>query len=95
MIQSSDINLCVVKKDSSYGLNEVLKLQPKVLLTYENTEYIRVIAQDVQKVMPELVGISFEDYIGYDNTSLTAVLIQAVKELNEKIEVLENKLNTK
>ena len=46
-----------------------------------------IIAQDLQKVMPELVSkdmsVSYNGIIG--------VLVEAIKELNRRIEVLENK----
>ncbi|MHC4489486.1 MAG: tail fiber domain-containing protein [Planctomycetota bacterium] len=60
---------------------------------------IGVIAQDVEAVFPELVGTSKGIYKGVEYHKLTAVLIEAVKELkaeNEtlkrRIEVLETKV---
>ena len=47
-------------------------------------------AQESEEILPELVN---EDVLGFktvDYVSLTAVLIEAVKELNEKVENLEN-----
>jgi hypothetical protein len=63
-----------------------------------------VIAQEVEKVLPDLVSekiLSTGDFEGNDTPSktvdyekLTAVLIEAIKEVNLKVENLENQLNT-
>ena len=59
----------------------------------EDKNSIGVIAQEIEKVVPEVV-LENEDGIksvAYGN--ITAVLIEAVKELSNKVEELENKLN--
>ncbi len=60
---------------------------------------IGVVAQEVEAVFPELVASSTEGYKSVDYTKLTAVLIEAVKELKaendslkKRFEVLENTL---
>jgi len=56
-----------------------------------------VIAQEVQKVLPEIVHekemrlLDGETYKTVDYEKLTAVLIESVKELSAKVEALENK----
>lgn len=55
-----------------------------------------VIAQDVQKVLPELVGTKKslegkEETLTVDYNGLVGVLIQAVKELSHKVEKLEKR----
>ncbi|MBI5361185.1 MAG: tail fiber domain-containing protein [Planctomycetes bacterium] len=60
---------------------------------------IGVLAQDVQKTLPESVSlVGDKDYLGVDYTSLVPVLIEAMKELKlendklkERIELLEKK----
>ena len=50
---------------------------------------IGVIAQEMEKVIPELVS----EYDGVKSVSygnITAVLIEAIKELNQKVENLNN-----
>jgi hypothetical protein len=55
---------------------------------------IGIIAQDVQKVFPELVSTwNAENYLAVDYGRLTAVLVEAVKELNAKIEALQERLS--
>lgn len=57
---------------------------------------IGVIAQEVQKVFPELVSTwGDENYLAIDYGRLTAVLIEAIKELNAKVEALQQQLNTR
>ena len=51
---------------------------------------IGVIAQDIEKVLPELVGTDGENKtVNYNG--IIAVLIQAVKELKAEVEVLKNR----
>lgn len=52
---------------------------------------IGVIAQEVEAQYPELVHDRDNGYKAVDYVKLTAVLIEAVKELSEKVRVLENK----
>jgi len=50
-----------------------------------------VIAQEVEKVLPELVTTRDNGYKAVKYDKLTAVLIQAVKELSDRVKTLENK----
>ncbi|MDT4308391.1 tail fiber domain-containing protein [Klebsiella aerogenes] len=52
-----------------------------------------LIAQDVQKVLPEAVHKIDGDYLGMNYDGVTALLVNAVKELSEKVETLESQLN--
>jgi len=52
---------------------------------------IGVIAQDVEEVLPELVENRDNGYKAVKYDKLTAVLIQAVKELSARVKELENK----
>jgi hypothetical protein len=55
---------------------------------------IGIIAQDVQKVFPELVTTwSAEKYLAVDYGRLTAVLVEAIKELNAKMEALQERVS--
>ena len=62
------------------------------------TKDVGIIAQDLQKVYPELVSTSSNGYLGVKHDRLVALLIEAVKEqsseidnLNQRISNLENK----
>jgi hypothetical protein len=54
---------------------------------------VGVIAQEVQKVLPELVSETKDGYLSVSYSQLTALLIEAVKEQQEQIEELNNKVN--
>jgi hypothetical protein len=53
---------------------------------------IGVIAQDLQQVVPEVVSSVGKEgkYLGVDYASLTALLIEAMKEMHTRIEILED-----
>lgn len=90
--------------DLQYGLNEILQLRPVSYLWKNNTinqgKQYGFIAQEVQEVMPELVKefdtIDGEEEVirlGLDKEAIFVTLINAIKELNDKIAILENKQN--
>ena len=56
---------------------------------------VGIIAQEVEEVFPDLVETRENGYKAVKYDKLVAVLIEAVKELNEKVSVLENKLKEK
>jgi len=58
---------------------------------YGDMKDIGVKAQDVEKILPELVSDRENGYKAVKYDKLTAVLIQAVKELSERVKQLENK----
>ena len=53
-----------------------------------------VIAQDVQKVIPEAVREDAEGYLSVDYAAITALTLQVNKELLERINKLEEKINS-
>ena len=74
------------------GLDKVEQLRG-VTYTRDNREEIGVIAQEVEKILPEIV-LTADDEMGtksVDYSRITAVLIEAVKELSAKVKELENK----
>ena len=88
--------------DLDYGLNEILQLRP---VSYDwkddkinQGKQYGFIAQEVQEVMPELVK-EFETKdgeedvvrLGLDKEGIYAALVNSIKELNDKIKILENK----
>jgi len=74
------------------GLAKVEQLRG-VTYTRDDREEIGVIAQEVEKILPEIV-LTADDEMGtksVDYSRITAVLIEAVKELSERVKELENK----
>lgn len=74
------------------GLAKILSMRG-VTYTRDNKDNVGVIAQEVEKVIPQIVKTA-DDEMGtksVDYTRITAVLIEAVKELTKRVEELENK----
>lgn len=97
-------------QDYTTGLTEILQINPKTFDYNgkagfeETTGNIGIIAQDVQGIMPETIN-TYEAKLNEDDTEETELfnfdshpiqfaLINAVKELNAKIEALEAKIQT-
>lgn len=95
---TSDARLKQDIKPYNDGLGQLLKINPvyyhyNQLSRYDTAkQHIGVIAQDVQKVAPYMVG-SFNkegvEYLNVDNTAMTYMLINAVKEQQKEIETLK------
>ena len=74
------------------GLAKILSMRG-VTYTRDNKDNVGVIAQEVEKVIPQIVKTA-DDEMGtksVDYTRITAVLIEAVKELTKRVEELEAK----
>ncbi len=74
------------------GLDKVEQLRG-VTYTRDEKENIGVIAQEVEKILPEIV-LTADDEMGtksVDYSRLTAVLIEAVKDLSARVKELEGK----
>lgn len=74
------------------GLSKVEQLRG-VTYTRDERENIGVIAQEVEKILPEIV-LTADDEMGtksVDYSRLTAVLIEAVKDLSARVKELEGK----
>jgi trans-2-enoyl-CoA reductase len=56
----------------------------------KNTRRVGLIAQEVQKVLPEAVD-EVDDTLGLAYTDVIPLLVAALKEANERITALENK----
>ena len=81
----------------TYGLSDILKLRP-VSYNWKNDKanqgtQFGFIAQEVKEVMPNAIKEFGDDikYLGLEKDAIYAALINAIKELNDKITQLENK----
>lgn len=76
----------------TYGLNEILKLNP-VSFDWKNdnnkNKQFGFIAQEVQQIMPEAVIEG--EYLGLEKDAIYTALINAIKELEARLKTLENK----
>ncbi len=92
-IQTSDRRLKTNIKTLNYGLKEVLAMQP---VSYNWKEKpttghkIGLIAQDVRKLVPEVVtGDEAKEKLGMNYAELVPVLINAIKEQQKQIDDLK------
>lgn len=92
---TSDINLKDNIKVIDDPLAKVLQLNG-VSFDWKDTgqSSAGVIAQDVEKVMPGIIRDNSTGYKSLNYNGLIGLLIEAVKEQNETIEVLKQKINT-
>ena len=76
------------------GLNVInnLPIYKYSFKTTPNKETIGVTAQDLLKVLPQLVDTSDDSHYKINESKLVYVCIQAIKELNSKIVKLENQI---
>lgn len=61
-------------------------------LISNNAKSVGLIAQDVEKVLPEAVRTDNEGYKSVDTYPIVAVLVETIKELKKEIEELKSKL---
>lgn len=100
----SDARIKDVVGDYKQGLAEIIKIKTRMFKYNAKSEYpeherekvhIGVIAQEIEDIFPECITEKvkkgrLKDVRVYDGSALTYALINAVKELNEKVERLES-----
>jgi hypothetical protein len=92
---TSDINLKTNIKKIDDPLAKVLQLNGVSFdWKYTQQSSAGVIAQDVEKVLPEIVKDAEDGHKTLNYNGLIGLLIEAVKEQNETIKSLEQKINT-
>lgn len=84
----------------SYGLTEILQLQPKTFYynsdsTKSNLKY-GFIAQEVQPIMPDIVRVigNGSDKLGLESDGINVAMVNAIKELSAQIKELQSKIQT-
>jgi hypothetical protein len=92
-IQTSDARLKKNIQPLGYGLREVMQLNPISYNWIDNAmpgRKIGLIAQDVQHIVPEVVtGDPQNDTLGMNYAEIVPVLINAIKDLNNEVNELE------
>jgi len=90
-INTSDARLKTNIREIGYGLDAILKLNP-VSFTWkddsQNTQRLGLIAQDVQKVLGEVVdtGTDPTQTLGINYSEIVPVLIKGIQEQQQQIE---------
>jgi len=81
-----------------YGLDEILKLQPKIFYynsdtTDSNLKY-GFIAQEVQNVMPTVIRkLDDEGHLGLESDGIYVAMVKAIQQLEARVKELEKLLN--
>lgn len=88
---SSDIRIKTNVVDSQYGLDTVLALR-SVTYIKDNKQEVGLIAQEVEKVLPEFVGEQENGMKTVNYGQMVSVLIKAVQELTAEVEQLKAKI---
>jgi hypothetical protein len=92
IIAFSDVRKKTNIKTIENSLNKVNKLRGvEFNKTSNNKKSIGVIAQEIEKIIPEVVHTDDNGYKSVAYGNITGLLIEAVKELNDKVQELENK----
>lgn len=103
-LATSDVRLKRDIEDYSHGLNEILQLTPRTFKYFDTEKvYTGLVAQECESVMPEIVeqvsgklpdGTESDDIRQIDSTALTYALVNAVKELSQKVDELQARLDS-
>jgi hypothetical protein len=91
---SSDENLKTNISNLTYGLSQVLAMRP-IFYNWINPvlgdqREIGFVAQEIEKIIPEVVGINSNGMKSLDYPKLVAVMAMAIQELNVKLEAYIN-----
>jgi hypothetical protein len=103
-VVASDVRLKTEVNPYSEGLSQLLKINPVKFHYNEKsgynteTEHIGVIAQELKEVAPYMVGTFVnqndkQEYLDVNNTAMTYMLINAVKEQQAQIAELQKQLD--
>ena len=79
----------LTEKEKNYQ-SEYLKLKEQHIKKEANKKRLGFIAQDVQKIFPDLVEQDSAGFLSIDYIGLIPVLVESIKELEERVEALEN-----
>ena len=89
-ILSSDRRLKIDLQPINDALDSITKLNGYTFtMTKDNTRRAGLIAQDVQQVLPEAVYTDNDGYLSLSYEQIIPLLVEAIKQLNEKIEKLQ------
>jgi len=88
-VANSDINLKNIESYIENAIDSIMELSA-IKFNWKadevKTTNIGLIAQEVQKVYPELINKNRDGYLGVRYTELIPILVKAIQELNAKIE---------
>jgi hypothetical protein len=94
-INTSDKSLKKNVHPIDYGLAEICRINPVTYQWIEDTSgktHLGFIAQEIAEVLPEVVEIDEAGRYGMNYSEVVPVLVQALKELTDKIRNLESRI---
>ena len=59
----------------------------------KNKKHLGLIAQEVNEILPEVVSKDGNDLLTISYVNIIGVLIESIKELKEKVELLESNMS--
>lgn len=89
-VVSSDIRGKHEIKDLEYGIETIRKLHAVSYKRQDDSVHLGFIAQDVAKVVPEVVRGNEKDGYALAYEEFIPILVKAVRELSDKVEQLEH-----
>jgi len=92
---SSDENLKDIIEPIENGVKKLSSLRSvigKFKTDYDDVRRVFLIAQDVQKVLPEAICTDPNGYLGLNYQDLIPVLVKAIQELSAEVEALKAKV---
>jgi len=96
VVNPSDFRLKTNIEDLEYGLDQVMAMQPvryNWKTTPDTDNQIGLIAQDVKKIIPEVVaGNEEKETLGIKYSELVPVLINAIKDLKKELDGMKKEL---
>ena len=94
-VQASDFRLKKNITSIENSLDKVMHLDGKYFDWKDDSRHdIGFIAQDVEKILPELVSETDDGYKALNYPQITAVLVNAVKELKQENDILRKQVNS-
>lgn len=81
----------------TYGLNVVCQLNPVSFNWIDTQRFgsqkeIGLIAQQVQSLIPEVVGVNYDETLSLDYSKLTSVLIKSIQDLKSENDLLRSEI---
>jgi len=76
------------------GVSYDMRIDEFPNMSFSKNKQIGFIAQDLEKVYPELVRTDEQGYKSVTYATMTPILVQAIKELTQEVNLLKNKVDT-
>jgi hypothetical protein len=93
-VNASDISIKKEITDIKYGLSDLMLLNPRSYkMKTDGLEQIGFIAQEVEKIIPEVVNSDNKGMKGLSYGNIVALLVKAIQEQQQQIQELKNKLS--